>query len=546
MAPIVVDPRALDGAGQAVDAQAAALGKAIDTLHSALAGSGGMSGDDPAGIVHGQAYDKSAKAMLESMVDLRNGMARIGDGIRASATSYSRAEIASNTHGTGGAPLPAAAPTAFVSAQVPPSAQGSNEGAPPGWSLVEPFLGMIWPDGSPSKLRAAAGAWTAAGSAFLGAEAPLLNALGVVTAQQIPEGAQVAQAVVAGNTNSTALFGQCVQVASNLNSYAGHIEATHAAILDLLSRIVNPMTGVREVWDLLTGEDDDEIKKIADDIRVVVNNFKAEVDALATLLAPLVAAAEAIASVMAQWAKMELQQFGDAAYNVLADVVNSLATYGNSALHNPLDTLGMIGGGLLVAGGAGLEVPALVLDATGIGAVLGVPANIVGAGMVVGGGTLVAGGALDLSHDAVLNPVTIMHAHTGRPGEGIDRGDGRDPYGHITGRGGGNYGKGREAEGVENYQGDNPGRWVTNEQRKATVNGGAPGGRFYDGLGRLPDGTYEAIEVKSGSASLTPGQREFDNLVSPTNPAYVTITNEQGVVETVKITKVHVETVPAE
>ena len=194
MAPIVVDPRALDGAGQSVDTQAEALGKAIDTLHSALSGSGGMSGDDPAGIVHGRAYDKSAKAMLESMVDLRNGMARIGDGIRASATSYSRAEVASNTHGTGGAPLPAAAPTAFVSAQVPQSAQGSNEGAPPGWSLVEPFLGMIWPDGSPSKLRAAAGAWTAAGSAFLGAEAPLLGALGVVTAQQIPEGAQVAQA----------------------------------------------------------------------------------------------------------------------------------------------------------------------------------------------------------------------------------------------------------------------------------------------------------------------------------------------------------------
>ncbi len=546
MAPIVVDPRALDGAGQSVDTQAEALGKAIDTLHSALSGSGGMSGDDPAGIVHGRAYDKSAKAMLESMVDLRNGMARIGDGIRASATSYSRAEVASNTHGTGGAPLPAAAPTAFVSAQMPPSAQGSNEGAPPGWSLVEPFLGMIWPDGSPSKLRAAAGAWTAAGSAFLSAEAPLLGALGVVTAQQIPEGAQVAQAVVSGNTNATALFGQCVQVASNLNSYAGHIDATHAAILDLLSRIVDPMTGIREVWDLLTGEDEDEIKKIADDIRVVVNNFKAEVDALATLLAPLIAAAEAIASVMAEWAKMELQQFGDAAYNVVADVVNALATYGNSALHNPLDALGMIGGGLLMAGGAGLEVPALVLDATGVGAIIGVPANVAGAGMIVGGGAIASAGALDLYHDAVLNPVTIMHAHTGRPGEGVDRGDGRDRYGHITGRNGGSYGKGREAEGIEQYEERFPGRWVSTEQRKATVDGGAPGGRFYDGLARKPDGTYEGVEVKSGGALPTKSQAEFDSKVSVTNPAYVTITNEQGVVETVKVTSVRVETVPTE
>ncbi|MCX8564003.1 NAD(+)--arginine ADP-ribosyltransferase [Mycolicibacterium mucogenicum] len=546
MAPIVVDPRALDGAGQSVDAQAEALGRAIDALHSALSGSGGMSGDDPAGIVHGRAYDKSAKAMLEAMVDLRNGMARIGDGIRASATSYSRAEVASNTHGTSGAPLPAAAPTAFVSAQVPPSAEGSNEGAPPGWSLVEPFLGMIWPDGSPSKLRAAAGAWTAAGSAFLGAEAPLLNALGVVTAQQIPEGGQVAQAVVAGNTNATALFGQCVQVASNLNSYAGHIDATHAAVLDLLSRIVNPMTGIREVWDLLTGEDEDEIKKIADDIRVVINNFKAEVDALATLLAPLIAAAEAIASVMANWAKMELQQFGDAAYNVLADVVNSAASFGNAALHNPLDTLGMIGGAALMAGGAGLEVPGIILDATVVGAAVGVPVNLAGAGMIAAGGTMAGAGAIDLSHEAALNPVIVMHAHTGRPGEGIDRGDGRDRYGHITGRPGGRYAGQREAEGLKQYEKRNPGRWVTNEQRKATVDGGPQGGRFYDGLARQPDGTYEGIEVKSGTAGRDARQLEFDTKVSPENPAYVTITNEQGVVETVKVTHVEVIKVPGE
>jgi hypothetical protein len=316
--------------------------------------------------------------------------------------------------------------------------------------------------------------------------------------------------------------------------------------LDLLSRIVNPMTGIREVWDLLTGEDEDEIKKIADDIRVVVNNFKAEVDALATLLAPLIAAAEAIASVMADWAKMELQQFGDAAYNVLADVVNSAASFGNAAIHNPLDTLGMIGGAALIAGGAGIEVPGVILDATGVGALVGVPVNVAGLGMIATGGTLAGAGALDLSHEATLNPVTVMHAHIGRPGEGIDRGDGRDPYGHITGRAGGRYAGQREAEGLKQYEKRNPGRWVTNEQRKATVDGGPQGGRFYDGLARQPDGTYEGIEVKSGTAGRDARQLEFDSKVSPENPAYVTITNEQGVVETVKVTHVEVIKVPAE
>jgi len=546
MAPIVVDPRALDGAGQSVDTQAETLGKAIDTLHSALSGSGGMSGDDPAGIVHGRAYDKSAIAILEAMVDLRNGMARMGDGIRASATNYSRAEVASNVHGAGEAPLPAAPLTDPVSAQLPPSAQGTSDGAPPGWSIVEPFLGMIWPDGSPSKLRAAAGAWTTAGSAFLACEAELLGAMGIVRDQQIPEATQIAQAVVTGNNNATALFGQCVRVASNLNSYAGHIDSVHAAILDLLSRIVNPMTGIKQAWFLFTRNGEDQIKKIADDIRVVIDNFTSEVEALAQLLAPLVQAAEAIAREMVSWATMEIEQFGDAAYNALADVVNSAASFGNAAVHNPLDTAAILTGAAMMAGGAALELPGVALDATGVGAIAGVPINAAGAALMAGGATIAGGGAIDLAHEAEQSGVIVMHAHTGRPGEGIDRGDGRDPYGHVTGRKGGNYGKGREAEGIEQYQGDNPGRWVTNEQRKATVDGGAGGGRFYDGLARLADGTYEAIEVKSGSASLTPGQRAFDTLVSPTNPAYVTITNEQGVVETVKVTKVHIRTVPAE
>ena len=70
---------------------------------------------------------------------------------------------------------------------------------------------MIWPDGSPGKLRAAAEAWTTAGSAFLASEAQLLDAVTAVAGQHIPEGQQITQAVVAGNDGATALFGQCVR-----------------------------------------------------------------------------------------------------------------------------------------------------------------------------------------------------------------------------------------------------------------------------------------------------------------------------------------------
>ncbi|MGL6234053.1 MAG: hypothetical protein ACRC20_01780 [Segniliparus sp.] len=87
--------------------------------------------------------------------------------------------------------------------------------------------------------------------------------------------------------------------------------------------------------------------------------------------------------------------------------------------------------------------------------------------------------------------------------------------------------------------------WVTREQRLARVNG-ADNGRYYDGLARKPDGTYKGIEIKSGTGSRDPQQRAFDSKVSPENPAYVTITNERGEVETVKITDVEEIKVPAE
>ncbi|BDB43335.1 MULTISPECIES: hypothetical protein [Mycobacterium] len=59
-------------------------------------------------------------------------------------------------------------------------------------------------------------------------------------------------------------------------------------------------------------------------------------------------------------------------------------------------------------------------------------------------------------------------------------------------------------------------------------------------------GDSDGVEVKSGGASLSGPERSFDGSVSAENPAYVTITNERGEVETVKVTSVHVKTVPGE
>lgn len=86
MAPLAVDPAALDSAGGAVVAAGAGLGAVISSLTAALAGCAGMAGDDPAGAVFGRSYDGSAAALVQAMSVARNGLCNLGDGVRMSGT----------------------------------------------------------------------------------------------------------------------------------------------------------------------------------------------------------------------------------------------------------------------------------------------------------------------------------------------------------------------------------------------------------------------------------------------------------------------------
>lgn len=99
MAPLAVDPAALDSAGGAVVAAGAGLGAVISSLTAALAGCAGMAGDDPAGAVFGRSYDGSAAALVQAMSVARNGLCNLGDGVRMSAHNYSLAEAMSDVAG---------------------------------------------------------------------------------------------------------------------------------------------------------------------------------------------------------------------------------------------------------------------------------------------------------------------------------------------------------------------------------------------------------------------------------------------------------------
>ncbi|MCI4676803.1 glycohydrolase toxin TNT-related protein [Candidatus Mycolicibacterium alkanivorans] len=242
------------------------------------------------------------------MAAARNGLVNLGEGVRVSAHNYSLGEAQSDVSGRAH-PLPVPAASGPISASPPPSAVGAGDAAPAGFGWVAKYIGMIWPNGDSGRLRAAGAAWTAAGTQLVVTETAAGAPLGIIGGQQIPEAEAMGQAFAASIDGAVQIMNQCTTMAAQLTAYAAKIDAVKGAIIDLLSRICDPMTGFKQVWDVLTGEDEDEIKQIANDIETVVDNFKAETAALALEMSAAMAAAETVATAMGEYAAKEWNQF---------------------------------------------------------------------------------------------------------------------------------------------------------------------------------------------------------------------------------------------
>lgn len=310
MPPLTVDPSVLDGAGSALIDIGKDIGLTMSTLSGTLSGCGSMCGNDPVGAAIGQRYDASAAAVIQAMTASRNGLVNLGDGVRVSAHNYSMADAQSDASGRT-QPLPMPTSSGKITGSMPPSSVGAGDAAPAGFGWVAKYIGMIWPNGDSARLRAAATAWIVAGTQLMVTEASAAGPLGMVGAQRIPEAEAMGRAFQSSISGAVEVMQQCTSMATQLTAYAAKIDAVHAAIIDLLSRICDPMTGFKEVWDVLTGEDEDEIKQIADDIKTVVDSFKAETSALATEMSAAMAAAENVASAMTAYADKEWNQFLD-------------------------------------------------------------------------------------------------------------------------------------------------------------------------------------------------------------------------------------------
>jgi uncharacterized protein YukE len=92
-----------------------------------------------------------------------------------------------------------------------------------------------------------------------------------------------------------------------------------------------------------------------------------------------------------------------------AHVVNGLASFGNAMMHHPGETASLVGGLLLTEVSTLGEGAGFVLDATGVGAIGGVPLNVVSAaGITAGAGMTVTASGLLMQHatsDDAITPV---------------------------------------------------------------------------------------------------------------------------------------------
>jgi hypothetical protein len=129
-----------------------------------------------------------------------------------------------------------------------------------------------------------------------------------------------------------------------------------------------------------------------------------------------------------EWWETALETTGDAAVwaynNAVVPAVNTAANLVEAMAEHPEDLIEMAMGAGMIFLGAGGEVGGFALDATGVGAVAGVPINIASAGLIAGGATAVGQGAGRLVEHAQQKDHRWLHEVDG-PSTG--RGKAGDP-----------------------------------------------------------------------------------------------------------------------
>ena len=275
MPKLAVDPQALSGAGAAVisagDGVAAALGPLT-------AGFGANTGQDSAGAVFGLKYQNAAKSLLQTVATGINACRTNGYKVELGAFNYSCADT-SSTLGGGAATLPKPNEPAKFDAPEPPRTLGPGVPEPALWALVEALVGDLWPNGNPAQMHTAAGCWRTFGAALHGVKSLLTGPMSIVAAQQMPESAAIQKVYSKLGDDMSKAADECANIAQTLDDFGNTVQQTQTAIRDLLHRLGTASGLWNEAKQIFTGHGLDELKKVVNDIKVVLHHLGEEAQA---------------------------------------------------------------------------------------------------------------------------------------------------------------------------------------------------------------------------------------------------------------------------
>lgn len=329
---IEVDPEVLLRAGQRMGS----LGTQLAMLSSALGavlGSGIASGMDPAGAAFGFQYGRQAQEFADGLASAANSFKATGYRLEATGYNYKNADAASTIGGPGPMGGVGGEPSETRAATVPKGPSSATVSPPTKWTLIQPFLrlvpgigtfagaAMTWPSGDPSLMRLTAAQWRNLATGLSAFDDDMVALQMGLSQQSIPEGGKINEALRGLGAAVSGLSTSASDVAKLIDDFARGVQETQAAIRRLLDRI-----SLDGLWDTVTGfftgEGDDILREIANDVGDVLENFQSQVKGVVGLLEELVTVIGDLATEFQKWIRPVLVgAFGDDAGNALADTV---------------------------------------------------------------------------------------------------------------------------------------------------------------------------------------------------------------------------------
>ncbi len=320
-----VDPPQLAASGKAVEAAADALRAAAQAL------SGGTlsfnAGQDDAGSNFGEEYVSRAQQLVAGVFQALGAARSVGFGIGVSAANYALADAAATIpQASPSVGMPTKSHEPKMSVTISP-ANGGGVMAPALYSVVEFFVGDVWPNGDPSGARAVAAPWKALWQALPRVAAQIQAAKVGVAGQTMPEAETIGKAIDNITSSLTQLAQLSGKLASELEGFADDVQHAQDSVRDLLRRL-SPSNMLDTLGDFLFhGESPvEEIKAVARDIKGVLDNHGNQVEARKSDLLGIGAQIDAAKDAIKGWVSREFPS--------AAPVLNALISFDAGGLKN--------------------------------------------------------------------------------------------------------------------------------------------------------------------------------------------------------------------